>query len=64
MTLDQLIAKLQEIKAGPTGDRGEFTVYVQCPVADNDCWLHANYIEIAHGENESSFVRLAGGIGA
>ncbi len=67
MTLDALIKRFEELKATDP-DAGGKTVCVSCPIADEDCWLHADAVtvETESGGDASSnkFVRLRGGFGA
>ena len=66
MTLDELIARLQELKANPDQleiNIGHLKVVAVCPVANEHCWLHADNITVDISSGVT-VVKIEGGIGA
>jgi hypothetical protein len=63
MTLDELIARLQQIRDSyaQDGPVGPIAVVVQCPVAHKDCWVHDDLVAPAYGLE--AMVRIQGGFG-
>lgn len=67
MILDDLIRRLNELKDGSEMRApidGGVTVYVNCPVAREDCWLHPDKIRVVSSDGYKNVVVINGGFGA
>jgi hypothetical protein len=68
VTLDEVIAKLTELKTKDNSvDLGNATVVVKCPVAQEECWLHAENFSVKQSEIKSDnfnlYILIEGGFG-
>ena len=64
MTLDELIARLMELKKSVSFDLGQRNVVVRCQVPNVDGWTHSENITIQNAPDEAAAVRIEGGFGA